>query len=142
MKQKFALAVAIIFCLIGIFTYVPQAEAGGLTQLEFGLEIDSDFTDFKGTTSLNDGRAYTFGELDFELFIIDWRAGTEWKNYKRSKDIAGGAGIYARLYTLKGGALEFLAGIDQPATVDDGKFGLSNVRTWSLRARHPLGKRL
>ena len=127
--------IGVIVTLIVVFVFgASNANASGLKVLETAIEVESDFTDISGT-SLNDTKIVHKGEIDFDLFLIDWDAVTGWDNGEFRKGLIGSIGAYVRIYTLKGGALEFLGGINQP--IHEG-VELDNVRTLRFVVRKPL----
>lgn len=128
---KWVLAVVVIIVL-ACLVIVGRAEAGGLKVFETALEVESDFTDIRAT-SLNDSKITHKGELDFDVFLINWDAVTGWDDGEFTGDVDGNIGAYLRLYTLKGGAFEFLGGLNQP--IHD---GLDKVRTLRFVVRKPL----
>lgn len=126
----------VVGVLIGLFLCAGKAEAGGLKVFEVGVRGESDFTDIQGT-STSEMEMYSFGELDFDFGILDYSLSTGLEGGEYNKTLEGSVGAYGRLYTVKGGALEFLAGIEQPVFIDSSETSFSDVRVWKLRVRKP-----
>jgi hypothetical protein len=122
--------------LICILVGAGTAQAGGLKVFEAGIRGESDFTDIKGT-STSEMEMYSFGELDFEYILLDYALSSGLEGGEYNKTLEGSVGVYGRLYTVKGGALEVLAGVEQPVFMDSSETSFSDVRVWKLRVRKP-----